>query len=139
MSPAWTLLGTFLAIHVVVLVAAAARLLTALLAALLTAGLLTTTLAALLTTGLLTTLLLATLLTTLLTATAFAMTLTLLARLIPLPSLVLSRPLLALGLVSGLLRSFRLLGVVRHIDSPRMLKADDETASTVEPAATGRM
>ena len=112
------------------------------LAALLTTGLLTTTLAALLTTGLLTTFLLATLLaalltallatllTALLTTTAFAMTLTLLAGLIP---------LLALGLVIGLLRSFRLLGVVHHIDSPRMLKADVETASTVEPAATGRM
>ncbi len=104
------------------------------LAALLPSGLLTTMLAALLTAGLLTTmlaaLLAAGLLTTLLTATAFARPLTLLAGLIP--------PL-ALGLVSGLLRSFRLLRVVRHIDAPRMLKADVETASTVEPAATRRM
>src|SRR5258707_15528664 len=99
MSPTWNLLGTFLAIHVVVIAVAAAGLLTAMLAALLTAGLLTTTL----------------------TATAFALTLTLLAGLIPLPSLVLFRPLVALGLVSGLLRVFRLLGV-RHVDSPRMLK-----------------
>jgi len=133
MSPAGALLGTILAIHVVI-AAAAAGLLTAMLAALLPSGLLTTMLAALLTAGLLTTmlaaLLAAGLLATLLTATAFAMTLALLARLIP---------LLALALVSGLLRSFRLLGVVRHIDSPRKLKADVEAASTVEPAATGRM
>jgi len=104
------------------------------LAALLPSGLLTTMLAALLTAGLLTTmlaaLLAAGLLTTLLTATAFARPLTLLAGL---------TSLLALALVSGLLRSFRLLGVVRHIDPPRMLKADVETASTVEPAATGPM
>jgi hypothetical protein len=104
---------------------------TFLLATLLTTGLLATLLlATLLTAGLLTTFLLATLLTALLTATAFAMTLILLPGLIP---------LLALGLVIGLLRSFRLLGVVHHIDSPRMLKADVETASTVEPAATVRM
>jgi hypothetical protein len=51
------------------------------------------------------------LLATLLTATAFARPLTLLAGLIP---------LLSLALVSGLLRSFRLLGVIRHIDPPRM-------------------
>src|SRR6266478_2210241 len=107
MSPAGALLGTFLAIHVVI-AAAAAGLLTAVLAALLAAGLLTA----------------------LLTSTAFARPLTLLAGL---------TSLLALGLVSGLLRSFRLLGVVRHIDSPRKLKADVEAASTVEPAATGRM
>src|SRR6266404_4632215 len=98
MSPAGALLGTFLAIHVVI-AAAAAGLLTAMLAALLP-------------------------------STAFARPLTLLAGL---------TSLLALGLVSGLLRSFWLLGVVRHIDSPRKLKADVETASTVEPAATGRM
>jgi len=83
-----------------------------------------------LTAGLLTALLAAGLLTALLTSTAFARPLTLLAGL---------TSLLALGLVSGLLRSFRLLGVVRHIDSPRKLKADVETASTVEPAATGPM
>src|SRR5712672_2995909 len=105
MSPAGALLGTFLAIHVVI-AAAAAGLLTAVLAALLAAGLLTA----------------------LLTSTVFARPLTLLAGL---------TSLLALGLVSGLLRSFRLLGVVRHIDPPRMLKADVEAASTVEPAATG--
>ena len=87
---------------------AAAGLLTAMLAALLTAGLLTT-MATLLTAGLLTT-------------AAFAMTLTLLAGLIPLPSLVLSRPLLTLGLVSGLLHGLRFLSAVRHVDSPRMLK-----------------
>jgi hypothetical protein len=100
---AGTLLGTFLAIHFVVIAVAAAGLLTAMLATLLTAGLLTAMLAALLT-------------------AAFAMTLTLLAGLIPLPSLVLSRPLFALGLVSGLLRGFRFLSVARHVDSPRMLK-----------------
>jgi hypothetical protein len=110
---AGTLLGTFLAIHFVVIAVAAAGLLTAMLATLLTAGLLTTMLAALLTAGLL---------TALLTTAAFAMTLTLLAGLIPLPSLVLSRPLFALGLVSGLLRGFRFLSVARHVDSPRMLK-----------------
>jgi hypothetical protein len=110
MSPALDLLGTFLAIHVVIS-AAAAGLLTAMLAALLPSGLLTTLLAALLTAGLLTALLAAGLLATLLTAAAFARPLTLLAGLIP---------LLALALVSGLLRSFRLLGVIRHIDPPRM-------------------
>src|SRR6267142_2172014 len=119
-SPAGALLGTFLAIHVVI-AAAAAGLLTAMLAALLPSGLLSSMLAALLAAGLL---------TALLTSTAFARPLTLLAGL---------TSLLALGLVSGLLRSFRLLGVVRHIDPPRMLKADVETASTVEPAATGPM
>jgi hypothetical protein len=130
MSPVRTLLGTFLAMHLVVIASAAAGLLTAMLAALLPAGLLTTLLAALLTAGLLAALLAAGLLATLLTAAAFARPLALLVGLIP---------LLALGLVSGLLRSFRLLRVVRHIDSPRMLKADVEAACTVEPAATGRM
>jgi len=120
--------------HLVVIASAAAGLLTAMLTALLAAGLLTAMLTALLAAGLLTAMLTALLpaglLTALLTSAAFAMTLTLLAGLIP---------LLALGLVGGLLRSFRLLRVVRHIDAPRMLKADVETASTVEPAATRRM
>jgi hypothetical protein len=109
-SPDIVLLGIFLAIHVAVVVRlAAAGLLTAMLTTWLAAGLLT--------------------------AAAFAMTLTLLARLIPLPSLVLSRPLLALGLIGGLLRGFRLSRAVRHIDSPRMV----ETAPTVGPAAAARM
>jgi hypothetical protein len=82
--------------HVVVVAVAAAGLLAAgLLPALLTAALLTSVLTA-----------------GLLTAAAFARPRTLLAGLIP----------LALGLLSGLLCSLRLLGAVRHVDSPRMLK-----------------
>jgi hypothetical protein len=89
-------------------------------AGLLTAGLLAAT--AMLTAGLLTA-----------TATAIAITLTLLAGLIALPSLVLSRPLLALGLVSRLLRCPRFLSAVRHTTS------SDVEAPTVEPAAAERM
>jgi hypothetical protein len=113
-SPDTVLLGIFLAIHVAVIARlAAAGLLTAMLTAMLTAWLAAG----------------------LLTAAAFAMTLTLLARLIPLPSLVLSRTLLALGLIGGLLRGFRLSRAVRHIDSPGIV----ETAPTVGPAAAARM
>jgi hypothetical protein len=70
-------------------------------AAMLTAGLLTA--AAMLTTGLLT--------------ASVAIALTLLAGLIALPSLVLSRPLLALGLVIRLLRGPGFLRAVRHTTS----------------------
>ena len=75
--------------------------------AVLTAGLLTA--AGMLTAGWLTA-------TAMLTA-AVAIALTLLAGLIVLPSLVLSRPLLALGLVGRFLRGPRFLGAVRHMTS----------------------
>jgi hypothetical protein len=88
-----SLFGTFLATHIVIAVAAA--------------GLLTAT--AMLTAGLLT--------PTAMLPAAVAIALALLAWLIALPSLVLSRPLPALGLVSGLLRGPRFLGAVRHTTS----------------------
>jgi hypothetical protein len=85
-----SLLGTFLATHTVIAVAAAGLLAST---AMLTAGLLTPTA---------------------MLPAAVAIALALLAGLIALPSLVLSRPLLALGLVSGLLRGPRFLSAVRH-------------------------
>jgi hypothetical protein len=88
-----SLLRTFLATHIVIAVAAAGLLART---AVLTAGLLTAT--------------------AVLTATV-AIALTLLAGLIALPFLVLSRPLLALGLVRRLLRGPRFLGAVRHTTS----------------------
>jgi hypothetical protein len=106
LAPTKVLLGAFLAIHVVVVAAAAAGLLAA--------GLLTTGLLA---------------------AAASPLTLILLAGLIPLPSLLLSRLRRTLTFVRTLLHVLGLFGTVRHVDPPRMFY----TRSTVGPAAAMRM
>jgi hypothetical protein len=102
--PCSVLLRTFLATHIVIAVAAAGLLAATTVP---TAGLLTA--AGMLTAGMLT--------ATAMLSAAVAIALTLLAGLIALASLVLPRLLLALGLVSRLLRGPRFLGAVRHTTS----------------------
>jgi hypothetical protein len=96
LAPTKVLLGAFLAIHIVVVAAAAAGLLAA---GLLTTGLLAAAASAL----------------------TLILTLILLAGLIPLPSLLLSRLRRTLTFVRTLLHVLGLFGTVRHVDTPRIL------------------